>query len=121
GRQVAATPTVSRATLLSSVPATSADDQPLAPLVDEQVGDERSLPRPHLAARRPIPGLQLVQLLPARRGREQGLELPFPLLQGLLRHHGRGPFCSGAVEGGGFSPAGPAGSPPSGPSPPCPP
>src|SRR5262245_57204315 len=67
--------------------ARSAAKEALLPLVDEDVGDDRGLPRPQPAAGRSIPGLQCVQFLPARWGGEQGLKLLLPLLESFLRQH----------------------------------
>src|SRR5262245_5076064 len=70
-------------------PAGSAADQPALPLVDQDEGDERRLPRPDLAGRGGIAGRQFLEFLPARGGGEQGLQLLLPLREALLRGHVR--------------------------------
>src|SRR5262249_34161328 len=68
--------------------ATSGANQPLAPLVDQQVGDERRLRRPHLAPGRSVLSLQGLEFLLPLLGREDGLQFLFPLLEGFLDNHG---------------------------------
>src|SRR6266498_4726121 len=65
----------------------STAEQALLSLVDEEVGDDRPPPRPQPAARSPILGLQLFELLASRRGGEQGLQFRLSLLERFLPRH----------------------------------
>src|SRR5262249_46072007 len=63
-------------------------DQPLLPLVDEDVGDEGRLHRPDSPVRLSVAGRQALQFGSPVCGLQQGLQFLFSLLHRLfLRHH----------------------------------
>src|SRR5438874_4490969 len=69
-----------------SIPRSSAN-QPLLPLVDQDVGDDGRARRSELATRRMIPGRQFLEFLPARRGSEQRPQFLLSFLEAMLRSH----------------------------------
>jgi len=66
----------------------SNSNQPLLPLVDQDVGDDGRARWSELATRRVIPGREFLEFLPARRGSEQRPQFPLSFLEGMLRSHG---------------------------------
>src|SRR4051794_8765041 len=68
-------------------------DEALASFVDENVGNDRRARRSGPAAGSQVPCLQLLELLPARRCGDEGLQLLLPLLKRPDRRHGRSFFA----------------------------
>jgi hypothetical protein len=65
----------------------STANQPLPPLVDQDVGDDGRARRSERATRRVIAGREFLELLPARRRSEQRPQFLLSFLEAMLRSH----------------------------------
>src|SRR6266436_6625205 len=65
----------------------STANQPLLPLVDQDVGDDGRARWSELATRGVIPGREFLEFLPARRGSDQRPQFPLSFLEGMFHNH----------------------------------